>query len=167
MRIFRRIVLYFSLAIMYLAHTLRYFYLRAFNGHKSVQGVRVILVRDGRVVLVRHWYAPGVWTLPGGGAHGNESVEEAGKREVFEEVGFSIDSFGGEVGTYEGNMGAKDRCTILFTENFSGGMRLLPSIEIMERGFFDLAQLPATLSPGNRRRIEAYLSGVRNERRQW
>ena len=167
MRIAKSVIFLCSLAIMYVAQSLRYFYLRAFGAQKSVQGVRVILVRDARVVLVRHWYAPGVWTLPGGGVMNNERITEAGKREVYEEVGFEVDSFGGEVGTYVGSMGKKDSVIVLFSEKFDGSMKLLPGIEIMERGLFDLKSLPENISPANRRRIEAYLSGVRSERGVW
>lgn len=48
-----------------------------------------IVVRDDRVLLVRH-ALPGqydFWVCPGGGALGDESLEEAAAREVREETG--------------------------------------------------------------------------------
>ncbi len=167
MSFLKRVSLYISISIMYVAHVARHTYLRIFHRQKFAHGVRVILIHTGRVVLVRHWYAPGVWTLPGGGIQGTETAEDAGRREAFEETGLTVDSWGGEVGTYRGVLGSRDTVTVFFSEDVQGSMKLLPSFEIMERGFFDLTHLPGTISPANRRRIEAYQRGVRNERGTW
>lgn len=163
----KQALFYISLSIMFCAHVCRYALLRVFGSHKSMHGVRVILVRSGRVVLLRHWYAPGAWTLPGGGVGRGEKVFDAATREVFEETGYTVSSFAGTIGTYEGKLGAHDLVTVLYTEDFSGGLKFLPGIEIMERGLFDLHELPKNTSPANRRRIEAYIRGVRDEREAW
>lgn len=52
-------------------------------------GVRVIAVRAGAVLLVRHTYQPG-WSLPGGGVRRGESALEAAVRETLEETGAAI-----------------------------------------------------------------------------
>lgn len=127
----------------------------------------MILMRHGRVVLVRHWFNPEVWTLPGGGINKGESPSEAGKREVFEEVGYTVNSFDGQLGIYRGRMGEKDSAIVLITSDFEGGMKWLPNLEVMERGLFDLGNLPETLSPANRRRLVAFKHGVRNQRGKW
>ncbi|QQG42469.1 MAG: NUDIX domain-containing protein [Candidatus Giovannonibacteria bacterium] len=163
----KKIFFYCSLAALFTAHTARYLARRAFGRRHVSHGARVILVREGRVVLVRHWYAPGVWTLPGGGVGANEALEEAAKREVLEETGLAVNSFGGELGTYHGLMGKRDTVTVLFTEDFGGNLKFSPNFEIMERGFFDFDNLPEVLSPANRRRIEAYFKGIRREKGIW
>jgi len=163
----KKIFFYGSLAALFAAHAARYLARRVFGQERTSHGARVILVREGRVVLVRHWYAPGVWTLPGGGVGANETLEEAAKREVLEETGLAVNSFGGELGTYHGLMGKRDTVTVLFTEDFGGNLKFSPSFEIMERGFFEFDNLPKTLSPANRRRIEAYLNGIRKEKGIW
>jgi 8-oxo-dGTP pyrophosphatase MutT (NUDIX family) len=52
-----------------------------------VTGV-VMLAQDGegRVLLVRHSYGSGLWTLPGGGLRKGEHPEAAAKREFIEEL---------------------------------------------------------------------------------
>jgi hypothetical protein len=67
MRLFKRALFYISLGVEWFIYIARYWLLRTFGSQKDVAGVRVILIRDGRVVLVRHWFSPGIWTLPGGG----------------------------------------------------------------------------------------------------
>ncbi len=167
MHYLKRALFYLSLAVEWCAYIARYWLLRVFGSQKDVAGVRVILVRHGRVVLVRHWFSPGIWTLPGGGIHKGESVNDAGIREVQEEIGYEIHSFGGQVGIYRGRMGRKDSVIVLFTEDFEGSMRFIPNIEVMERSLFDIEHLPPNTSPANRRRIEAYAKGVREERGFW
>lgn len=156
-----------STMFVFVMHLMRHWYLRIFHNHKSIHGVRVILLHGGRVVLVRHWWAPHVWTLPGGGVAAHETVEEAGAREAREEAGFTVNSWGGEVGTYHGGMGKRDTVRVLFSDDLSGNIKFLPNGEIMDRGLFDPNDLPANISPANRRRIESFMRGARYERGPW
>jgi 8-oxo-dGTP pyrophosphatase MutT (NUDIX family) len=43
---------------------------------------------EGRLVLVKLWYAPG-WRLPGGGRHADEPAADAALRELREEIGMT------------------------------------------------------------------------------
>jgi ADP-ribose pyrophosphatase YjhB (NUDIX family) len=146
---------------------LKFWLLRYVGSSEDIGGVRVILIRDGRVVLVRHWLSQKVWTLPGGGVNKGENPQEAAKREVFEEVGYKINSFDGQLGIYRGRMGEKDSAMVLISTDFDGGMKWLPNLEIMERGLFDLENLPHDLSPANRRRLIDFKNGVRHQRGSW
>lgn len=167
MRYISRALFYISIGVEWCAYIARYWLLRVFGSQKEVAGVRVILIREGRVVLVRHWFSPGIWTLPGGGIKKGESPREAGVREVREEIGYTVNSFGGQVGIYRGRMGRRDSVIVLFTEDFGGSMKLAPNLEVIEKSLFELEHLPESLSPANRRRIEAYKHGVREERGFW
>ena len=158
--------MYLSLFIMWLAHVGRY-YLFFFRKRGDVRGARVILVQERRVILVSHWYAPWVWTLPGGGVNRNETPEEAAKREIQEETGLEIKSLGGEIGLYSGPLGKGDTVAVYYTGDFEGSLALRPTFEIMARSWFDMDNLPQEISPANRRRIEAYRAGVRGERGRW
>ncbi len=48
--------------------------------------VRVIIIDDDKVLVVKNWIGPNKWDLPGGGIKRGESAEEAAKREIFEEL---------------------------------------------------------------------------------
>ncbi|MBI5457209.1 NUDIX domain-containing protein [Candidatus Kaiserbacteria bacterium] len=164
MRIVRKFGMYLSLTIISVVHAVRYWTsLRT----SSIQGVRVILVQDRKVVLVTHWYAPWTWTLPGGGVNKNETPEAAAIREVKEETGFDVKSLAGEIGKYKGTWGRGDMVAVYYTGDFGGSLALTPNIEIMGRSWFDIDNLPEEISPANRRRIEAYRDGVRGEVGKW
>ncbi|WEK47988.1 MAG: NUDIX domain-containing protein [Candidatus Andeanibacterium colombiense] len=72
-------------AALRLAHRLRKLWWR--TGVPRLAGV-VVLARDpaGRVLLVRHSYGAGMWTLPGGGLHRGEDPARAAAREFAEEL---------------------------------------------------------------------------------
>jgi 8-oxo-dGTP diphosphatase len=59
-------------------------------------GVSAAVVRDGRVLLVRYAYGDrkGMWTLPGGYAHHDETLDQAALRELQEEAGLRGESCG-------------------------------------------------------------------------
>ncbi len=153
----------YSVGIMRLVHAIRYARNRFWYRHiTDIGGVRVIINHHGRVVLVRHWYAPGVWTLPGGGIERGESAEAAAIREVKEETGLTVQRIDRTLGVYDGPYGKGDQVTVMCTANPAESMHFLPNIEIMERGLFDFDALPENISPANRRRIEEYVRGEQN-----
>lgn len=116
-------------------------------------GVRVLLVRDGQALLVRHAYRDG-WFLPGGGVKRRETLAAAARREAREEVGATI----GEMrlmGAYSNFREAKsDHVVVFVSESFE----LAPneSAEIAEVRFFPLESPPEGVSAGSLRRIEEY-----------
>ncbi|QQG37570.1 MAG: NUDIX domain-containing protein [Candidatus Kaiserbacteria bacterium] len=163
MRIIRHAGTLLSLFLIECLHVVRYFLARV-GGGGEIQGVRLILVQERRVVLVSHWYAPWAWTLPGGGVSKKEAPEDAAMREAKEETGFEVKTIAGEIGTYTGSMGKKDKVRVYYTGDFEGSLAMRPNLEIMARSWFDLDNLPEELSPANKRRIEAYKAGVREEK---
>jgi 8-oxo-dGTP diphosphatase len=54
--------------------------------------VGAIVVRDGRVLLVRRGQPPseGLWAIPGGRVELGETLQEAAEREIKEETGLTI-----------------------------------------------------------------------------
>lgn len=55
-------------------------------------GVGAVVIRDGKVLLVRRGVPPsmGLWAIPGGGLKLGETLREGAEREVFEETGIRI-----------------------------------------------------------------------------
>jgi 8-oxo-dGTP pyrophosphatase MutT (NUDIX family) len=57
--------------------------------HNS-QRSRVLIICDGKLVVVKGWLSDGKWSLPGGGVHRHETLLPAAIREVQEETGLSL-----------------------------------------------------------------------------
>src|SRR5512143_211750 len=57
-----------------------------FFAHPLTLGVRVMMIQDNRVLLIRQSYMSG-WFMPGGRVEKGETLEEAARREAREEVG--------------------------------------------------------------------------------
>lgn len=163
----RKLFMRFSLFTMRALHVARLLFRNAFSGGRENRNVRVIVINNDRVLLIKHVLAPGVWTLPGGSVEFGESDETAAIREVKEETGFEI-SLLSEIGTYERRVfGVGDIVRVFYTSTPAGTMNLLPNREILQRGHFSVHELPDTVSPKTKRVIEAYLRGARGERGVW
>lgn len=119
-------------------------------------GVRMMLIQNDQILLVRHTYIPG-WFMPGGGVKRGETLERAARREALEETGAKT----GEVrllGAYTSFLDWKTDHNIVFLcEDFVITGR--PDVEIAEARFFPLSNLPQHLAPGHARRIHEYQSG--------
>src|SRR4051812_43465614 len=86
-------------AAMTLVH--RLLVMRWFVTRPRTFGVRaIVLTPEGRIVLIRHSYAPG-WYLPGGGRRRDEAPQAAILRELREEIGLEGQSRIQHLGCYE------------------------------------------------------------------
>jgi len=120
-------------------------------------GVRVMLTQNGQVLLVRQTYMPG-WFMPGGGVKRGETLEQAARREAYEEIGAQMGALTllgayTHFGEYKSDHNVLFHCTD-FT--FSGKQ----DGEIAEVRFFPFDALPDGLLTGHRRRLEEYHKGV-------
>jgi ADP-ribose pyrophosphatase YjhB (NUDIX family) len=119
-------------------------------------GVRVMLIRNREVLLVRHTYMPG-WFLPGGGLKRGETFDAAARREVAEEVGAELHDIS-LVGAYSTFRKWRNDHTIVFLStkfDLSGEH----DHEIAELRFFALDGLPEDVDPAQRKRLEEYRAG--------
>ena len=127
-------------------------------------GVRVMMIKDGRVTLVRQTYMPG-WFIPGGGLKRGETLEQAARREAFEETGAAL----GEIkliGIYTSFTDWKtDHNVVFLCEHFTTGGP--PDSEIAEAKDFSLDDLPAGLWPGHRRRLNEFRAAAMPQFGEW
>lgn len=122
-------------------------------------GVRGV-VRDpeGRVLLVRHTYAPG-WMFPGGGVERRDTLEDALRREFSEEVGLEIVGSPRLFGVYANfEIFPGDHIALFEIDDWRGEPRR--SVEIAEWGFFDPDGLPEGTTEGTRRRLDELIGNA-------
>ena len=64
---------------------------REYPAHPVV-GVGAVVVRDGRALIVKRGHEPrkGEWSLPGGLLELGESLQDAARREIWEETGLEV-----------------------------------------------------------------------------
>lgn len=128
--------------------------------------VRIMLVDDGQVLMLRHTYMP-YWFFPGGLIDRGETSVEAAKREAFEEVGATCHSEPRLLGVFTNYYEFQSDHIILFVcDDFS----LVPSPdkwEVEEIRTFPLTNLPQDALPGTQRRVDAYLSGEAQSSGVW
>jgi len=111
-------------------------------------GVFAVIEKSGQVLLARRSDI-GWWNLPGGGMEAGESVDEALRREVREEVGIEID-IDFLVGVY--SKPQKSEVVLTFWCHPRSGTPGT-SDEVTESGYFPADRLPEPLLPKHRQRL--------------
>ncbi|MFQ3630954.1 NUDIX domain-containing protein [Roseiflexus sp.] len=125
----------------------------------SLLGVRALVVRDEQVLLVRHRGGATPWGLPGGAVDPDERLEEAARREIYEETGVPA-RLQRVLGVYDAFHFNYVNYIVVFVFTAQSEPGLSRSIEIAEARFFPFDDLPNGIDPGSRRRIDDYLSGA-------
>ncbi len=115
-------------------------------------GVRIILLQDGKVLLVRHTYMQG-WHFPGGAINRWETPLEAAAREAREEAGAELLEPPALVGIFTSYHGGRsDHVVTYVCRKFRMG-QATDQWEIAERRFFALDELPPDLAVEWRRTL--------------
>lgn len=120
-------------------------------------GVRILMLHNGQTLLVRHVYQD-AWFMPGGGVKRGETLEQAARRESWEECGAQLNHLV-LLGVYTNFWEYKSDHVVMFLcDDFSLAEKSDP--EIAEVAFFDPDHLPASASGSTRQVIDAYRSGT-------
>jgi ADP-ribose pyrophosphatase YjhB (NUDIX family) len=129
-------------------------------------GVRIMLIQEHQIVLVRHSYQAH-WYFPGGAVNRGETVVQAAMREAGEEVGAAFLREPGLLGIYLNLFEGKSDHIAVFCSDAFTLQKPTDRWEIAERGTFALNYLPTDRSPGCTRRIHDYLAGNRPYMGKW
>ena len=124
-------------------------------------GVRVMMLQNDDVLLVRQTYMAG-WFMPGGGLKRGETLEQAARREAREEVGAELHDLH-LLGVYTNFKEWKTDHNVVFISRsvtFSGR----PDREVAEARLFPLDDLPEGLWDGHRQRLEEARAGIDSPR---
>ncbi len=150
MNVLKRVGYFISLITIYFANSAR-----SIISPGSMSGARIILLQEDRVLLVNHYHAPWVWTLPGGGIEKDESPEAAAIREVKEETGLDLLSMT-KIGAFLNTR--KGETHVFYSTRFEGVISPTVKFEIMECKWFPLDQLPEEFFEIDRAHVENYLN---------
>lgn len=125
---------------------------------KNTLGARILLIKDDKILLVKHTYMPG-WYTVGGGIEPAESPLEAIQRELKEEVGVTLKQPPKLFSIYHSRYEKRDDYIVLYAAS-EHVQEVVHSPEILEQKWFSLAALPDDVTPATRRRIDEYLGKV-------
>jgi 8-oxo-dGTP pyrophosphatase MutT (NUDIX family) len=123
-----------------------------------------LIVREGKVLLVRHSYVSG-WLLPGGGVARGEPAQAAILREMREEIGMTRASTPTLFGLYSRKAGWATNVIALYRFDDMEFM-FRPNLEVREILFADPREPPEGTPLSVRRRL-AELTGLQPRSPYW
>ena len=128
-------------------------------------GVRILMIQDDKVLLIRHTYLSG-WFMPGGGLKRNESLEQAARREAKEETGAELNEIT-FLGIFTNYLQWKTDHTVVFLcEDFI--ITGKSDAEIAELRFFPFSELPKDIYSSHHKLLEQYKTGeIKSKVGEW
>jgi ADP-ribose pyrophosphatase YjhB (NUDIX family) len=112
-----------------------------FVARPPMVGVQCLISFERDVLLIRNTYGPQLWTVPGGGIKPGEAPEEAVRREVYEEVGISLDHVK-PLGTFQGRQDYRYDTVHVFAAQVLNQACTIDPGEILEARWFAMDALP-------------------------
>ena len=107
----------------------------------QVAGALCLIVHEHHLLLIRNTYGQSDWTFPGGMLKRGEAPEVAIRREVWEEVGMSLDAVHG-LGLFTGRHAYRRDTIHVFAAQVPHAEVDIDFGEILEARWFPVAVLP-------------------------
>ena len=136
--------------------TLHFIYIRILRIFKPISiGVRVMLIRDDEILLVKHTYQD-EWYFPGGGTKKFETLDQAARREAYEEVGATLNDLE-LLGVFTNFLQKRtDHIAVFICKDFT--LTEQSDWEIEDTKFFPLNAPPKNIAEGIGRHLQNYLA---------
>lgn len=128
--------------------------------------VRVVLVKDKQILLVKH-LGKDYWNIPSGKVERGESLLVAAHRELKEELGIKNASMIRTLGIYRHKTNTRRDVVYVFVMSVSKKTPLILEWELVDARWFSLGYLPQGVVSGARARIKEYLNGTTECRGTW
>ncbi|MGD6845388.1 NUDIX hydrolase [Bacillus infantis] len=130
-------------------------------------GASVIILDQNNKLLLQLRKDNNCWGLTGGSLEPGESLEEAAKREMYEETGLAAKNlklfnvFSGEEFYYKLPHGDEvyNVTATYICNDFDGELRM-DHEEVVNLAFFDLDQIPSNISPPDRPVIREFINAL-------
>lgn len=136
----------------------------------QTKGVRVLVIQNDLIVLVKHWYNPLI-VMPGGGIKKYETPEQAAIRELKEEVNIEVKQLDYLLGIYENKREGKNDLIYCFVVQIPDNIslpRYQLNFEIASIVISDIKAVPQGTSSATVNRIKEYVLGdISNNLRKW
>lgn len=141
--------------------------IRVLVGHRPLilVGALVIVVNENKEILLQQRTSPyGIWGIPGGLMELGESVEETGRRELFEETGIIIgkmnliDVFSGSEYFVKCVNGDEfySVTTAYYSDEIINGKLINNEEEALELKYFEIDKIPREMVKSHRKIIEVF-----------
>ncbi len=122
----------------------------------QTRGVKCLVEKDGKFLLVRITYRNKYWTIPGGGVGRKEDFKSAAFRELKEETGLtpsSLEYFGQY---YQEVEGKRDTVQCFYTKVDASAVPVVDYVEIAEANWFSKEELPTHRSKSTNKILEMF-----------
>lgn len=138
-----------------------------------IPAVSILLVRDQKVLLIKRSlnseYGPGLYNLPGGHVEANETIRQAGVRELYEETGIQLPVEGLEfihLLHRRGRFG--DYLASFFVAHIWPGEPILNEPEKqIDMQWFSLDTIPENMIGGQRHALRRWVQGYSYSEYGW
>ncbi len=128
-------------------------------------GVRVLIIQDNQVLLVRR-HGSSRWDLPGGGVKRGETLRAAAAREAFEETGSRVEP-DYLLGMYFNQQEHMSDHIAVYVCRCPTPPAVPLNLEIATAQFWPWDALPERTSGAVQRRLSEYRSGMRGLDERW